>query len=256
MPSSLAPSDQTEAARVTSRIEATVKGVGYTAFNLSASLPVHLVADPTGPDDLPAGLDVRVESVSKELGPYAVDTISNLLSVSGLLNCRVTFCSPPGNNRIIDIRAYVEQTSTLSDSRDSVQCLPERLPLAHLTHKQRSFAIVGSPDEEATTTSTYVAPWPASSRFETHQTSHLCRLESDKETSIRFLARLPSDDLLRPSTLEGTSTALDISHKLIIQINYISSTETNKTITITRPVTIASVRSPFSLPLSFSENCN
>lgn len=59
---------------------------------------------------------------------------------------------------------------------------------------------------------------------------------------------MPTDDIVRPTTLNGTVTPISVSHKLSVEIRYIQEGGEAKVLTIGKDVTIASVSpSPSSL---------
>lgn len=67
--------------------------------------------------------------------------------------------------------------------------------------------------------------------------------------------RVPDDDLVRPTTLDGTETRIRVSHKLSVEIRYrkVGSDEDTAT-TILKPINIASVGPPTSVvPIAFAD---
>ena len=71
----------------------------------------------------------------------------------------------------------------------------------------------------------------------------LAEIEKGGEWTYRCLMRLPDDDVVRPTTLEGTVACIRVSHKLTVDIQHREKGAPEDMITtLTSPVTITTVR--------------
>jgi hypothetical protein len=67
-------------------------------------------------------------------------------------------------------------------------------------------------------------------------------LQREEEYSYTTLFRVPTDEVVRPSTLPGTETRIRVTHTLILEIRYRKEGEVeDRILLISRPVVIASV---------------
>ena len=95
---------------------------------------------------------------------------------------------------------------------------------------------------------------PSQSRAEP-LTSALVSLPAGMSYHISHLGRLPSDDFIRPSTLQGTNTPIEVSHDLVLEMKFeVPGKGDCEILRVSRPLTISSV-SDMSMPL-FSWSIN
>ena len=69
-------------------------------------------------------------------------------------------------------------------------------------------------------------------------------VQAGQSYEISHMARLPNDDFIRPSTLDGTKTPLRVLHELIVEVRFLPLTRPGgsvKVLKVTRPITISSV---------------
>jgi len=57
---------------------------------------------------------------------------------------------------------------------------------------------------------------------------------------ISHLGRLPSDDVIRPSTLQGTNTPIEVSHDLVLEMKFDVPGKDSEVLRVSRRVTISS----------------
>ena len=71
----------------------------------------------------------------------------------------------------------------------------------------------------------------------------LARLEGGKEWMYARVTRIPDDDSVRPTTLEGTDTPIRVKHQLVCQVRYrFKGSRKDQVLEMASAVTIASVR--------------
>lgn len=70
----------------------------------------------------------------------------------------------------------------------------------------------------------------------------LARLQRGKEWQYARVTRIPDDDLVRPTTLDGTETPIRVAHQLVCQVRYrFKGSKKDQVLEMASGVTIASV---------------
>lgn len=132
---------------------------------------------------------------------------------------------------IDSIKASVEQTFAIQyeDGRVATPT-PKRhvLPSASPTLPSEKHGVRGPPDPE----------FPIN-------------ISAGEERRLAWIMRVPDDDLVRPTTLDGTETRIRVSHVLSTEVVYRTATGSEDvSVTIRIPIKIASVRIPaITLPV-------
>ena len=106
----------------------------------------------------------------------------------------------------------------------------------------------GRPTESARGEGTSTSPLPARMDLVAKALEELApacippQIGPDKPLDLRQLARLPNADWIRATTCYGTITPLEISHRLIIDIEYLNPEGQRRVFTVSKKLLIASVR--------------
>jgi hypothetical protein len=76
----------------------------------------------------------------------------------------------------------------------------------------------------------------------------LARLSAGDPFTYARVTRIPDDDSVRPSSLDGTNTPIRVRHSIVCQVKYrFKGSKKDQVLDMTSPVTIASVRLLFLL---------
>lgn len=176
--------------------------------------------------------------------PINIQLASPHLTVSSLLHASLLFLSPPRAVSIILISGQISQTFAVYYNDGKVALPP---PIRHVMAKVDLTAhhapLVPTPSRPAhvpgpnglTNAAAPVDPIR-------HDPRPLHQLEREQEYTYTTLYRIPTDDLVRPSTLPETNTRIRVTHHLVLEIRYRREGETeDHQLTISRPIVIASV---------------
>lgn len=128
-------------------------------------------------------------------------------------------------------------------------------PLAPCGRWQQSPQHLSEPEA-----SSYLSPAIVSSRREQERiasfqprvirpTSPMVSVPVGASSHVSHISRLPSDEFIRPSTLQGTNTPIEVSHDLVLEMKFEAPGKGNcEVLRVSRPLTISSV-SDMTTPL-------
>ncbi|GAA6050031.1 hypothetical protein JCM3770_001924 [Rhodotorula araucariae] len=242
IPSSTAVGERSNFGTVRHTVRATLIGVGTLQDLISLPTPIYCIANPAAPGDLPSGLEIDVRHPESQLGPISLHISSPHLTVASLLFLSVVFEHPPEGMKIMSVQAFVRQSFEIhyTDpdvpvSRPPVQkkllfYVDSSTPLAHSTDDllDRDHLSRGAPPPLAYEPRALL-PQP------------LARLEGGKEWMYARVTRIPDDDSVRPTTLEGTDTPIRVKHQLVCQVRYrFKGSKKDQVLEMASHVTIAS----------------
>lgn len=189
---------------------------------------------PSGEPPVPA--EVRIETFRNDLGPVGLSISSPHLTVASLIHFKLTLASPVVNVTILSVSASVSQRFEIhydSNKRGVAQPPPRRHIIFHVDSTTatspdlldpKNFLVGNALPKKA-------APEP------------LVELEANGAGwNYERIARLPCDDLIRPTTLDGTETKIRVSHSLVGEIRYRIGNGPDQVLVMSKKVTIASVR--------------
>ncbi|GAA5870594.1 hypothetical protein JCM8547_002056 [Rhodosporidiobolus lusitaniae] len=241
VPSSAAVSERSVYGTVRYTVRATLHAAGNFRDLASMPKPVWLIANPAAPGELPSGLEIDVRHTASELGPIALHISSPHLTVASLLFLGVTFESPPVGMKIMSVQAFVRQEFEIHYSQNDV-------PVQHPPVQRKLLFYADSTTPVPTSSEDLLdrpnlsrgAPPPLSYEPRALLPKPLARLEQ-KEWTYARVTRIPDDDLVRPSTLEGTDTPIRVKHNLVCQVRYrMKGSNKDQVLEMSSAVTIAS----------------
>ncbi|KAI5476785.1 Arrestin-like, N-terminal and Immunoglobulin E-set domain protein [Pseudohyphozyma bogoriensis] len=225
IPSTTAVFERCRYGRVRHHVRAKVEFSSGFSYSISASpkLVALVAAEPT-PHDGHEPFDLHSQHFSEELGPVGVSIYSPHLTVSSLVNVRVTLPSPLTPLTILSIKPAVNQFYTITyDDPDLIAHPPPTTiylkPLADSSAPLPTSAL--SLDE----------PFTA-------DPSPLVVLGVGEEYSYCRLMRCPNDNFMRPTTLEGTETRIRVRSELVVEIAYRTEGGEEKRMIISKPAMI------------------
>ncbi|KAN0059725.1 hypothetical protein ACQY0O_008297 [Thecaphora frezii] len=186
---------------------------GLFSKTLTASKRVYLVdcESDTGNEMLSYEKFIRRQADS--IGPYILDARSHLFIVGGYLRFGFELLAPPPGLQYVGSRAFVVQSCELR-SRRSKQGYVEKVPPQRVCILALSRQDVEQSIAKLRTDggSAFEPGWQG---------------DRDGSGGLRFesLARLPNDDVIRPSTASGNDAAIRFSHSLEFELDYIDGEE-------------------------------
>ncbi|KWU43092.1 hypothetical protein RHOSPDRAFT_26550 [Rhodotorula sp. JG-1b] len=220
VPAAAACYERCQYGRVRHTITAKAKGLGpMNSDILSKEKPTYLIVNP-GLDDVskpPPPLHHKFEGTLDEIGPYSMAMQSQHCMVGGLLLFRLNLLFPPIDLVIYTIKVKIIQTFHLQSPVDKDHSA-DPSPTA-----QTVFII------DAAHPSNYgkVSDTMRNSKSEpqTPRIGPMKVLRKDEMWKVHHLARIPNDNILRPSTFEGTITPISVSHSIQMEMTYRPMTE-------------------------------
>ncbi|GAA6019165.1 hypothetical protein JCM10207_006572 [Rhodosporidiobolus poonsookiae] len=242
IPSSTAVSERSVYGTVRHLVRATIHGSGSFRDLSSMPKPVWLIANPAAPGELPSGLEVDVRHPASELGPIALHISSPHLTVASLLFLGVTFEQPPEGMKVMSVQAFVRQDFEIHyKNKDlGIQYPPVQRKLLFFAD---STTPVPTSAEDLLDRSNLSrgAPPPLAYEPRSFFPQPLARLEGGKDWTYARVTRIPDDDSVRPTTLEGTDTPIRVKHQLVCQIKYrFKGSKKDQILEMATNVTIAS----------------
>ncbi|CEQ40475.1 SPOSA6832_02102 [Sporobolomyces salmonicolor] len=217
--------------RFFSTVRATLCGFG--SFRDLSSMPqaLYLIANPAQAGELPSGLEIDVRhpgSLSSssmpgefDLGPIALHVSSPHLTVASLLFLSVTFERPPEGLKVMSVSAFVAQEFEIYYSNPEVPTSRPSKQKKLLFYVDSTSPIPSSTEDllDRPNLSRGTLP-PLAYEPRAFLPQPLARLERSKEWTYARVTRIPDDDSVRPTTLEGTDTPIRVKHQLVVQIRY------------------------------------
>ena len=196
-----APYERTMYGGVTHTVTATVPGLGRFGADLVASTIVEIVGLSKGPDGLPSGLDINVQAFNECLGPYvrssdnfkltlqSIDLRSDLLTVGGIIDCKLDLPSPPAEALIRSLGVSILQSIVVElPSGEVVTPPPQTRILLRQDSVSKFAAQAAEPD----------VPGKGKRRDTSHERRRFIKLAPDAPWSFSQVIRVPSDDV-RPA---------------------------------------------------------
>ncbi|GAA5820947.1 hypothetical protein JCM11251_001889 [Rhodosporidiobolus azoricus] len=195
-----------------------------TSFASSTSLTsdsktIYLVPNP-GPESSvpspPPPLQVHAEGHFPDTGPWGLEIQSQHITVGGLLLMRLRLLSPPTTILLHSIKVSIAESFALfspsNPEAGSIEVPPAHHPV---------FILDGShPPNEGLPTRLHDSGRGASRRNLSAHATPLALVTARGGAEVMHVARLPSDNFLRPSTREGTDTPIRIWHRIEVEVLY------------------------------------
>lgn len=186
---------------------------------VSIDKPTYFVVNPglDEPSKPPPPLYIRLEDIVDDLGPYSMTMQSQHCMVGGLLLFRLNLPFPPMDLFVYSIRVRIIQSVRLHSPVDKshIQCPTPSVQTVFVLD-----ATIppnnGKVSEPARPNKTD----PQSTRL-----GPMKVLRKDEPWKVLHLARIPSDNFVRPSTFAGTITPISISHAIQMEMIYRPATE-------------------------------
>ncbi|GAA5956901.1 hypothetical protein JCM21900_006284 [Sporobolomyces salmonicolor] len=231
IPSTTAVGERSNFGTVRHLVRATLCGFG--SFRDLSSMPqaLYLIANPAQAGELPSGLEIDVRhpgSLSSssmpgefDLGPIALHVSSPHLTVASLLFLSVTFERPPEGLKVMSVSAFVAQEFEIYYSNPEVPTSRPSKQNKLLFYVDSTSPIPSSTEDllDRPNLSRGTLP-PLAYEPRAFLPQPLARLERSKEWTYARVTRIPDDDSVRPTTLEGTDTPIRVKHQLVVQVRY------------------------------------
>ncbi|GAA5864336.1 hypothetical protein JCM1840_006749 [Sporobolomyces johnsonii] len=231
IPSTTAVGERSNFGTVRHLVRATLHGVG--SFRDLSSMPqaLYLIANPAQAGELPSGLEIDVRHPGSlnsssmpgefELGPIALHVSSPHLTVASLLFLSVTFERPPEGLKVMSVSAFVAQEFEVHYSNPEVPTSRPPKQKKLLFYVDSTSPVPSSTEDllDRPNLSRGTLP-PLAYEPRAFLPQPLARLERGKEWTYARVTRIPDDDSVRPTTLEGTDTPIRVKHQLVVQVRY------------------------------------
>ncbi|BGP38964.1 hypothetical protein JCM10449v2_002902 [Rhodotorula kratochvilovae] len=280
IPSSTPSSQRSTYGRCRYYVKAMVDFEGMLSSSIaSAPVALWIAANPSPPGEIPFPTDLSFQHFSPELGPVGVGISSPHLTVAALCNVRLSLLGPPQPITIVSVNGTITQTFEIGYTDGSIaRPKPRNYALTKVDQTASPSLVVpihnpatctvapgppvasilsSSPDSLATAPlipaqTNPPAPEPSFRPVSTCCKPHpdvavpdptpLARLAAGQEFHHSRICRVPDDDHVRPSTLEGSpKTRIRVSHKMSIEVRYRKDgDDEDMVLTIGKPVTITS----------------
>ncbi|ORY91766.1 hypothetical protein BCR35DRAFT_299089 [Leucosporidium creatinivorum] len=227
VPSSTAPYQRCNYGRTRHSVKATATFADSWSSSVVKSPPiaVYVTASPHGPGEAPQSMDLSLEHYSEDLGPVGVTFASPRLTVAALVNFRLTLLGAPTPLKIISCNVLVEQRFSITYTSGEVARPPARrynLTKIEGSSAAPSLCVNKGITPLGATTNAYIPndPHPPSADIPSPDPDSLADLGAGEAFQYSRTMRVDIDDYVRASTLEGTETPINVSHKLLIEVRY------------------------------------
>ncbi|SCZ99162.1 BZ3500_MvSof-1268-A1-R1_Chr7-1g09419 [Microbotryum saponariae] len=208
-----------------------------TAFWISATLK-----DPGEPPD---PLDAFLSHFNEHLGPVVLRIASPHLTISSLIHTHVEFLAPPLSCTVVAIASFMAQTFEVTYKDGQRACPPTRRHFLPKVDPTRAHAtpLIPTPSRPVPISTTGPAGYsplaPVDPIREDPVPLHI--LEQEHPWTYEMVARVPRDEIIRPTTLEGTLTPIKVKHRFILEIRYrVEGEDEDRLLTVGRNCCIAS----------------
>lgn len=176
--------------------------------------------------------------------PINIQLASPHVTISSLLHVSICFLSSPKPVTILVISGQISQRFAVHYNDKKVALPP---PRRHVMAKVDATArptplrpTISRPANVPGVHGLISSPPPPDPVREDPRPLHA--LQKEEEYSYSTLLRIPTDDLVRPSTLPGTETRIRVTHSIVLEIRYRKEGEVeDRLLLISRPLVIASV---------------
>lgn len=181
---------------------------------------------------------MRIETFRDDLGPIGLSVSSPHLTVASLIHFKLTLAAPVEAATILSVSASISQRFEIhydALKRGVAQPPPRRHIIFHVDSTTATSPDLLDPHNFliGNALPRKVAADP------------LVQLEAGGPGwNYERIARLPCDDLIRPTTLDATETKIRVSHSIVGEIRYRIGSGPDQVLVMSKKVTIASVR-PF-----------
>ncbi|KAL1405312.1 hypothetical protein Q8F55_008939 [Vanrija albida] len=173
-----------------------------------AKRSVMLIYNPN-PGDGANELHDRASGYVPGLGVWELVLVSDVWTICALLQIKVNLASLMPSTTVFAVRVLLAQTHSITSPRDpDAQKLTGTKHFVILEQGKRPPAGHLHPDKH------YVALW----RGQAAGGKDKADGESGGEIKIDTKARLPNDNVSRPSTLPGVVTPINVSHALVLEV--------------------------------------
>ncbi|GAA6013166.1 hypothetical protein JCM10207_006192 [Rhodosporidiobolus poonsookiae] len=184
--------------------------------------PVYLIPNPVlshaDPSSLgmtvppPPPLQLYSEGIFADTGPYAIELMSQHITVGGLLLLRFYLPSPPQDLFLHSIKVSLKETFHLSSPDDPSR----RASIPETTHTVCILSSSAPPNSAQMSSSGRGAP----RRDLSPSAAPLARVPSGEGIEVVHLARMPNDNHLRPTTMEGSETPIRVEAGVDVEVLY------------------------------------
>ncbi|GAA5821859.1 hypothetical protein JCM11251_004750 [Rhodosporidiobolus azoricus] len=277
IPSSTAVSQRSVHGRIRHWVKAHVEFDGgmRSAIHSSAPTALWIASNPAPPGELPSPTDLSFQHYSPDLGPVGIGIASPHLTAAALCSLRVSLLGPPQPITIISVKGIIQQTFTVEYKDGKVaKPKPRQISLTKVDQTASPSLTVaihnpatctsepgpvdskmppGMPASDTASPSNPPSTLPKPS-FRPQSTcchikpdqpvvepSPLAHIAAGEEFHYSRICRVPDDDHVRSSTLEGTETKIKVSHKMSVEVRYRKEgDEEDMVLTIGKPVMITS----------------
>ncbi|PWN36291.1 uncharacterized protein FA14DRAFT_53831 [Meira miltonrushii] len=231
IPHDVTPYDMSRYGRVLPRIRAKLKWSSCGAKSrfifgslrdLTAEQDVWIVSVPRTSNILDYAR--THQTAIEDLGPFVIHVRTHHLTVGGYMRMGLSIPAPAANVQIEKVQLFLVQTTKLisrGKSRYTKECKPDKIPFMSIEKEELKRCIRQEEEGSQQEGSPLVGNW---------------------------VARIPTDQRARPSTLQGSKDAsLRVSHQLEVRIIFRKSTETKSPGQEVLPATIYSASWPLTL---------
>lgn len=170
------------------------------------------------------------------MGPVGLSISSPHLTVASLIHFKLTLAAPVEAATILSVSASISQRFEIhydTNKRGVAQPPPRRHIIFHVDSTTATSPNLLDPNNFSIGNKLpkVVAPTP------------LVELDAGGPGwNYERIARLPCDDLIRPTTLDATETKIRVSHSMVGEVRYRIGNGPDQVLVMSKKVTIASVR--------------
>ncbi|EJD55551.1 hypothetical protein AURDEDRAFT_109835 [Auricularia subglabra TFB-10046 SS5] len=236
--------------RVYHRLHAVAEGPGGT---IKTEVPFEVIVNPAAEGET-SGLNERLEGFNDEIGPYLMTLSSEHVTVGGVVHFMLNLASVPTDTYVYSVSAIIKQsyflrshlkpnlTGTPPPHKRPVFVLDHRTPVRRPQVKSRPSspttpAPAPSPERTGGRPSTVVrskgTPPPGK--------DVLAFIKAGESLEISHVARMPDDDLLRPTTQKSTVAPITISHQVTLEVRFsVAGNDSVRVLRAERPLVISS----------------
>ncbi|SCV70729.1 BQ2448_3491 [Microbotryum intermedium] len=271
IPSNTAVYQNCNFGRVRHFVKATACFTGALVGNITTPpVALFVVANPSRPGELPLPTIIDIQDINEHLGPVGIQINSPHLTVASLLSLRVALPSPPAPVEIKSINSSIHQTFEVHYTNGQIAKPPTQKHLLTKVSMKASPSLAvpicttecGS---DAPESSDELGPEPAR-RFLKRplllDPSHTpccpprpdvpeldplpLKLLNGQEDEFIYhrMFRCPTDEYIRPTSIEESNNLIRVSHAIVVDIRYKRSgqpaTEPDQVLTICKPISITS----------------
>lgn len=186
----------------------------------SPAKPVWLVANPSPPGELPQGTEVLVQDCGA-IGPLALRLSSSQLTVASLAFLSFQLLAPPELD-VYSIAAWIDQSFEVHYTGDLAKPRRQRnLLFFHDESLPMPEPTVGPDGQLVTATQLGKgASLPLSHERRKLRPRPLTTVQAGVPFTYSRIVRVPDDDHVRPTTLDGTQSRIRAKHRLVFELKY------------------------------------